>query len=195
MKIHGRGKAEILNDIDERKIYRSIEEIRYKLFWTIATLTGERWGAIRQLHVTDCYANPSRSIPHTYITFRSVTRKADPKGRRLTRQVPINDRLRRELQAYRPPVSGYLFPSPSREGEAICSRECDRFLRLAIAKCRLEDRGYSTHSTRRTFITKLHAAGVDIRIIKEITGHQSLAVLSGYIDVSPDRVMAAIALL
>lgn len=195
MKIDGHGKAEILNDLDERKIYKNIEESRYKLFWIIATLTGERWGAIRQLRVTDCYKDPARSIPQTHITFRAASRKASPTGVRSTRQIPLNDRLLRELQAYRPPMSGYLFPSPSKDGEPICSRECDRFFRLAVLKAKLLGKGYSTHSTRRTFITKLHAAGVDLRVIKEITGHQSLQVLSGYIDVSPDRVKSAIALL
>lgn len=195
MKNNRNGKAEILNDLDLVKLYKAIKGPRYKLFFLIAELTGERWGAIRQLQIADIYKDAARSIPQTHITFRAATRKASPSGLRKTRQVPIHDRLRRELQAYRPPLSGYLFPSPVREGEPICSRECDRFFKRALTRCKLDDRGFSTHSTRRTFITKLHEKGVDIRVIKEITGHQSLAVLSGYIDVSPDRVKSAIELL
>jgi integrase/recombinase XerD len=46
----------------------------------------------------------------------------------------------------------------------------------------------STHSFRRTGITKLHDAGVPLRTIQKRTGHVSLANLALYIDVDPREV-------
>ncbi|MBC7879950.1 MAG: tyrosine-type recombinase/integrase [Anaerolineae bacterium] len=42
----------------------------------------------------------------------------------------------------------------------------------------------STHSLRRTAITRLHAVGVGLRTIQRISGHRSLAALQRYIEVS-----------
>jgi integrase/recombinase XerD len=68
-------------------------------------------------------------------------------------------------------------------------------LRRAIDRVGLSGLGYSTHSTRRGFITALHRKGFDVRVIQEITGHRSLTVLSKYIDVSDEQKRSALATL
>ena len=64
-----------------------------------------------------------------------------------------------------------------------------------MAKAGLAAKGISTHSTRVTFITKLHEQGTDIYTIQQITGHKDLKALAGYINISPDRIKNAINLL
>lgn len=189
------GKAEILSLEDQRKIKKELKNPAHKLFFSIALNTAERWGAIRQLRVEDCYGDPHRSIPRREITFRAPTRKADPDGTRTTRQVPINEDLSVALRAYKPPTSGYLFPSPEECDRPITRQAVDWFLRSAVAKAKLSHRGISTHSTRRTAITRLSESGTGIMEIKQITGHKSLSALMGYIEDNPARVRAALAVL
>lgn len=55
--------------------------------------------------------------------------------------------------------------------------------------------GASSHSGRRGFITNLAAKGVGARILMQLSGHRSLAVLQRYIDTSPETVRKAVELI
>lgn len=193
MKVNRHGQAAILSPSDTAKIRRQLSNDAHRLFFDIARFTGERWGAIAQLQVGDVYADPVLCLPHEVITFRAATRKADPSGKRATRQVPIHPDLRDLLLAYTPPLEGsaWLFPSPASEGPVSFSA-ADKWLRAAIRGAGLEGKGFSTHSTRRTLITRLANNGVAIRVIQAITGHRDLKTLARYIEVTPDQISAAL---
>ena len=183
------GQAEIISETDYLKIRRSLVGW-HQLFWDIAYFTGERWGAILALQVEDVYA---AGHPREYVTFRARTRKADSLGRRQTRQVPVHPTLLERLKAYDPPKSLWLFPSIRDRNQHVCFRTVDAFLRNALERCGFEDKGISTHSTRRSLITRLDERGIGIKTIQAITGHRSLQCLSYYIEVSPKRIKEAIA--
>ncbi|MEH2301258.1 tyrosine-type recombinase/integrase [Nostoc sp.] len=53
-------------------------------------------------------------------------------------------------------------------------------------------KGISTHSTRRSFMIKLHQNGTDLYTIKQITGHQDFKSLERYVEIDSDRVRGAI---
>ncbi|NEO17096.1 site-specific integrase [Moorena sp. SIO3F7] len=53
----------------------------------------------------------------------------------------------------------------------------------------------STHSFRRTALTQLSNAGIPLRVIQEISGHQTLDELYKYLEVRPDQVRGAISAL
>jgi integrase/recombinase XerD len=146
------------------------------MFWDIAYYTGERWGA-------DGKARSS-------ITFKKSTRKD-----KVTREVPVSAALALRLKHYDLPASEWLFPSPLDASKHISFRALDAQLRKAIDRAGLSGLGYSTHSTRRGFITALHERGISIRVIQSITGHKNLNVLSGYIDVTDEQKRAALATL
>lgn len=55
-------------------------------------------------------------------------------------------------------------------------------------------RGASSHSGRRTFITKLATSGVSVRVIAEAVGHSSIATTQRYIDVNDDLISNAVEL-
>ncbi len=167
------GQSTIISDLDYRKIRKHLNN-RQQLSADIGWYTGERWGAIVQLLVTDVYADPSKSIPHNAITFRASTRKGSPDGRRTTRQVPIHPQLEQYLLAFKPNSSGWLFPCRLGGDEHLSFHGAAWALGQAIVKSRLDGKGISTHSTRRSFITHLHEKGADIKIIQEITGHSDL---------------------
>ncbi|MBW4572249.1 MAG: tyrosine-type recombinase/integrase [Tolypothrix carrinoi HA7290-LM1] len=77
----------------------------------------------------------------------------------------------------------------------ITLRWADMILRAAVEKAGLSAKGISTHSTRRSFITKLHRNGTDLYTIKKITGHKDFKALERYVEIDSDRVKGAIAAL
>lgn len=184
-----------MTESDLIKIRRQLSNKEHRLFWDIARFTGERWGAITKLQVSDVYADPYRSVPHEDITFRAQTRKASPDGSRHTRQVPVHPNLKEILEAYKPPKDGWLFPSRIRPDEPISFQAADDFFRKALERANIDRKGISTHSSRRSFITTLYLKGVDLSTLQKITGHQDLKALQRYIEISPDRVRKAIAVL
>lgn len=193
-KVNRNGQATILTDSDYSRIRKHLKNKQHRLIWDIAKFTGERWGAILKLRVEDVYDDRGR--PRDEITFRACTRKKSPDGQQKTRQVPLHPQLRDSLEAYKTSQEHiWLFPSPKDPTKPITLRAGDLALRRAIALAGLESKGISTHSTRRSFITRLHSAGVDLYTIQRITGHQDLKALGRYVEISADRVKGAIAVL
>ncbi|WP_419547184.1 tyrosine-type recombinase/integrase, partial [Microcystis sp.] len=60
---------------------------------------------------------------------------------------------------------------------------------------RLGLKGISTHSFRRTALTRMHLAGVPLRTIQRISGHSSLAALAFYLEVTDENVRDAVGLI
>ena len=193
VKRNRHGKAAIISDGDYVKIRRQISDKKYRLLLDIARYTGERWGALVQLRVEDVFDFEGK--PRSHITFRARTRKARPDGKRQTRQVPVHPVLGEILEGYKAPTTGPLFSSRARPDEAITLRAADLVFRQAVAAAGLDHKGYSTHSTRRTFVTRLYEKGVDLHTIQLTTGHQDLKSLIRYVESDPDRVKRAIAVL
>lgn len=191
MKLDGHGQAAIISDIDYAKIRKALDG-RYKLLLDIARYTGERWGALVQIQRSDLWDDLGKV--RDAITFRAATRKASRSGQRITRQVPVHPTLKEILALYPVPNSQFLFKSKT-EDRPITLRAADLALRAAVAKVGLQHKGYSSHSTRRTFITRLYEKGVDLKTIQSITGHHDLKALVRYIEHDPARSERAIALL
>lgn len=190
------GQSTILSDGEYAKIRKQLKSESHRLFFDIARWTGERWGAITQLQIEDVYADPAIREPHHYITFRASTRKAAPDGSRTTRQVPIHPQLKESLLLYRSPFNESIWLFPSNEADRpITFSAADKWLRAAVDAAGLSKRGISTHSTRRTFITRLSGLGTDIKIIQALTGHKDVKALIRYIEVSDNQISNALAAL
>ncbi len=61
----------------------------------------------------------------------------------------------------------------------------DKILRDACKRVGLV--GVSTHSFRRTALTMMCYAGVPLRHIQEISGHNDLRTLQRYLEVTPEQ--------
>jgi integrase/recombinase XerD len=188
MKNNNHGKATPIFLDGYTRIRSQLCRTYYVMFWDVAYFTGERWGAISQLAISDVFDESGK--PRHSITFKAHTRKD-----KSTREVPVSAALALRLKAYTLPDSKWLFPSPLDPSRHISFRALDAELRRAIVKAGLSGLGYSTHSTRRGFITSLHRNGIGVRVIQEITGHKNMNVLSGYIEVSDEQKRAALATL
>ncbi len=152
MKIDRHGQAEIIDRSTYSKIRAAFLEESHQLLWDLAFYTGERWGAIVQLQVSDVY--DANGKPRASIVYRAHTRKD-----KTTREVPVNDALRLRLASYTPESDLWLFPGKI-AGNHITIRAIDAAFRRALDRAGLSGLGISTHSTRRTFITALDRAGI-----------------------------------
>lgn len=193
MKIDRHGQGAIITDGDYAKIRKQMPGVKYKLLLDIARYTGERWGALVRLQVKDVW--DSAAMARSYITFRAASRKASPTGAHRTRQVSVHPTLKEIFTSVAVPDSQWLFESKVKPGEPMTLRAADFVFRGAVARAGLQHKGYSTHSTRRTFITRLYERGVDLKTIQAITGHHDLKALVRYIEHDPARSEKAIALL
>jgi integrase/recombinase XerD len=182
MKLDRHGKATPIKFDEYQKLREGFLLDSHRLILDIAYYTGERWGAILRLQVVDVYSDPTTRKLHDDITFRKETRKDNQ-----TRQCPIAKFLRLRLGWYQPPLDGYLFPSPLILEEHLSDRAADAAFRRAVKRAGLKGLGYSTHRTRRGLINRMHEAGTSLKVIQSITGHKSLFVLAGYIDVSDSQ--------
>ncbi|NEP15460.1 MAG: site-specific integrase [Leptolyngbya sp. SIO4C1] len=150
-----------------------------RALFSICRYTGCRISEARQLRAED--------LVNDVVVFRKRTTKGEAE----TREVAMHPKLRTVLREASLPVAGYLFAG--RKGQPITRQAADKALRLACD--RLGFTGFSTHSFRRTALTRLSDAGVPLRVVQEISGHRSLDVLRRYLEVKPEQIEDAISML
>jgi integrase/recombinase XerD len=115
------------------------------------------------------------------LTFR----KSTTKGKLKTRVVDIQPGLAALLAEYQPTRTGALFPGMRGISPTLTRFMADKILKDACKRVKLE--GVSTHSFRRTALTMMSSAGVPLRVIQEISGHNDLGTLQRYLEVSPEQ--------
>lgn len=80
----------------------------------------------------------------------------------------------------------------SRNGNRISRRRVQEIVETALNRCGLGNAGLSTHKLRHTAATLMYQHGhVDIRILKEILGHENLATTEIYTHVSNEQMEKA----
>ena len=173
------GQADIWLDEQFDSVLMELRPERMKALFAICYYCGCRVSEARQLKAED--------VMDASILFRRSTTKTQK-----TREVPISSKLRAMLEAVELPSSGYLFPG--RSGDRPVTRQaCDLALRRACDYLGLK--GFSTHSNRRTFATRLDRAGVRLKTIQSLGGWESMQALQRYLDVSEEEKVDAIAML
>jgi integrase/recombinase XerD len=116
------------------------------------------------------------------------------KGRR-TRTVYVNKTLQRQLIQYRLALrntapTAALFQS--QKGRHFSANTMCQLLLHIYKTCSLKNA--SSHSGRRTFITRLASKGVGVRVLAELAGHSSIATTQRYIDVNAEQLANAVEL-
>jgi integrase len=105
--------------------------------------------------------------------------------------VPMNDELRALLRALPSRLRGkYVFPSESGETALDAKNFLHRVFTPALEKARIE--GFRWHDLRHTFASRLVMAGVDLRTVQELMGHQSIAMTLRYSHLSPAHKLDAV---
>ncbi|MDA9020034.1 site-specific integrase [Flavimaricola sp.] len=113
-----------------------------------------------------------------------------------TRTVYLNQRLRRALAEY---AAGLNLSDPKcalfesqKGGHFSANTMCQLFLDIYKA---VGLKYASSHSGRRTYITRLANKGVGVRLLAELAGHSHISTTQRYIDVNAEQLTAAVELL
>jgi integrase/recombinase XerD len=181
MKCDRNGQAKILTDSEIEAIFSLFSE-RDRAVFAICL-----YGACR---ISEALSVRVDDIAGGVITLR----KNSTKGKKGSRSIPISPNLEKILNDYLAIASPGEFLFPGRDGtKPLTTAYADLTLRQACQK--LGIKGVSTHSFRRTALTRMHARGVPLRTIQRISGHSSLAALSVYLEVTDENVRDAVNLI
>ncbi|MFM6060304.1 MAG: tyrosine-type recombinase/integrase [Microcystis aeruginosa] len=182
MKCDRNGQAKILTDSEITAIFSLFSE-RDKAIFAICLYCGCR--------ISEALSIRSGDITNGVITLR----KNSTKGKKGSRSIPVSPSLEKILNDYIDSIASpgeFLFPGRFKT-KPLTTAYADLVLRQACQKLRLK--GISTHSFRRTALTRMHAAGVPLRTIQRISGHSSLAALAFYLEVTDENIRDAVNLI
>ena len=180
-KAQGCGQALVLAQEEADAVVEACAPIHRAVF-SFARCTAARISEVLSLRFENVTAT------HVVLPKRIV------KGKKKTREVPINARLREEFARWqacweatqgRPP-EGADFLFPARLGDTrerhLTRGAADKALRKVCAALNIG--GASTHSWRRTSLTNANDAGISLRVLQSLSGHSSLDMLSRYLQTS-----------
>lgn len=112
------------------------------------------------------------------------------------RVIYLNDACLAALERYikiRKPLPSCNALFLSSHGQRISPRRVEQIIKSSLQLSDLDGRGYSPHKLRHTAATLMYQhGGVDIRVLKEILGHESLATTEIYTHVSSSQMENAI---
>ena len=184
MKVSGNGQAKILTTLELSQLFSDgLTSTRDKCLFAICLFTGCRISEALSLQKSD--------IKNQTITFR----KSTTKGNLRTRIVNIQPALKAIMAEHKPRFtqSNALFPGKHGVTEHLTRFTADKILRRACKRIGVE--GVSTHSFRRTALTQMCNAGVPLRHIQDISGHNDLGVLQRYLEVGDEERKKAVSVI
>lgn len=155
----------------------------------VSFLAGLRAIEIAGLRVGDVYDDVGAVRSQFAITGKQ-TKGGD------TRTIYVSRKLRRAFEQYHALVAGRsssdsLFQTQL--GTAFSANTmCQLFLQI------YKDfglKGASSHSGRRTFITKLANTGINVRLLAALAGHSDISTTQRYIDVNDTQLANAVELI
>ena len=186
-------QAQTLNEAQLRRVIKYTRSRRHQVRDETIILTsfyaGLRAKEIAALTVGNVFDEEDN------VRSQFILSAAQSKGGK-TRTVYINQRLRRALADY---AAGLNLSDPKRAlfesqkgGHFSANTMCQLFLDIYKA-VGLKDA--SSHSGRRTYITRLANKGVGVRLLAELAGHSHISTTQRYIDVNSEQLSEAVELL
>jgi integrase/recombinase XerD len=185
VKINGSGQAKVMSNDELSLLFGAgLLTARDRCLFAVCLYTGCRISEALALRVNQI------SLPSFMVTF-TIT-----KGDNGTRQVPIHPQLLPYLIDHIKTLrikhdDDYLFTGLRGVTLHLGRSSADRILYAACLRTGVD--GVSTHSFRRTCLTRMSNAGVPLRQIQSISGHKDLNELARYLEVSPEQKQSAIA--
>jgi integrase/recombinase XerD len=187
-------QARVLNDKELRAVLNSTKLTRYQhrnqLMVMLSYYAGLRACEIASLRIGDVIGSDG-DAKHTILLERWQTKGNE------RQQAVISEKLRREITQFANEHRRNAVPAApllaSQKGGAFSSQTIQQVFRQLYMQVRMD--GASSHSGRRTMLTKLAERGVHARVIQQIARHSSLATTQRYIEVSPYLLRNAVELL
>lgn len=135
-------------------------------------------------------------IGYKGVRDKLVIRNYNTKGKQHTREIQIHPQLKEYIEEHHRTDKWHTRPHlfPGRHGRNHLRKvSADKILRDACKKLEIE--GVSTHSFRRTALTRMSDGGVPLRHIQAISGHKTLSSLERYLGVTEQQKETAISML
>jgi integrase/recombinase XerD len=153
--------------------------------------SGCRVGELSSLTYTDV-------VDDTGKVRDEIRLKAENTKTKEARIVFVNTKLKKELQKYADFYKSAnthqkFFYSQKRKSDGYNANTLTQFFHYLYKRAGVF--GASSHSGRRTFITKLASQGVSVRVLASLAGHRNISTTQAYIDVNDDMKRKAIELI
>jgi integrase/recombinase XerD len=193
MKINRQGKAATLNASEEATILSRMigrHALRDRAMFLICLYTGMRRNEARSLNIRDLVDEDGGIRPRFSLRAEiTKTKKARDVYVMMKPAQAIAEYL-----AFRLGVGDRLDPdSPlfiSQYGQRVALSTFSRVFEVAFQQAKIL--GASTHSMRRTFVTRLHENNTPVKVISHMVGHSNIATTSGYIDINERQIEEAL---
>ena len=186
-------QAKVLTDTELKKVIAYIDAFdrhaeRNKAIILLTHYCGMRVSEVASLLVSDVVSVDNNINDVIYL---KANQTKGSKSRRVFVSKKAKTALKRYLQSDLSVIQqSYLFQT----------QKSKRFNTNALTTLikRLYERvgivGASSHSGRRTFITKLATSGVNVRVIAEAVGHSKISITNRYIEINDDLIGNAVEL-
>lgn len=197
-------QAKVLSEKDVRKILLYIAShkhaARNRAMFVVLNTTGMRVGELAAIRLCDVLT-PTGEIVEEIRLSRDQT-----KGSR-GRVVVLNQKAQEEIKNYlmtrfklrdlkavtMTDTSRALFTTQKNPNRGFSASTLAQHFHYMYKGAGIT--GASSHSSRRSFITKLSEMGVSVRVLMDLAGHRSLAVTQKYIESNPKLARQAVELL
>ena len=178
MKVNRNGQSKVLTKEQLDLLIEDLPAGTHKVLAMVLRKTAARISEGRSL-IWSCISENSILFP-----------KGITKGKLKSREVPIGPDIDQILQSWKiqwsdiqgrkPELNDYVFPGRDSD-KSISSRAFDLALRASAARLNLK--GVSSHSFRRSALSSSSNAGTPLRHLQELSGHQNLGTLQKYLEV------------
>ncbi len=149
---------------------------------------GIRLSELVGISVNDYICSKDPQTENTY-SFLKVIGKGNKE-----RIIYLNNACVSAYEAYikvRPNVQGEKALFLSKRYKRISNRRVEQIIEEKLIKSGLSGYGFSVHKLRHTAATLMYQNGVDVRVLKEILGHENLNTTQIYTHVSDNQIKQA----
>ena len=195
LEFHMAKQAKVLTDAELKRVYAiadiSRHAARNKLILSLSYGAGMRACEIAALRVGDVVSADGSIVDAVYLESHQT------KGSQ-RQTVYLSKRVRKAVSAYLGDTKALTAHHRARKllqtqkGGGFSSATIQQLFRELYRAAGISNA--SSHSGRRSFITKLAHSGVSTAVIRELARHQNLATTQRYIDVSTDKLRGAVEL-
>jgi len=186
MKINRQGKSRTLDTQQLDLITSYLPSNKHKLISLLLRKSAARISEIVSLRYQDL-------TPTTILIPKQVV-----KGKLKPREIPISKYTYEKILNFKAlciesgedtSPDSFIFKGRNHK-TSLTTRAFQKVLSKAVEKASLK--GFSSHGYRRSSLSAGSDAGVPIRHLAEISGHQSMAVLQGYLTVKREHLESAV---
>jgi len=184
-------QAKVINDQEMKRLLAVIDAsqhaARNRCAVMLSYFAGMRVGEIAKLKIGDVFEQDGQ------VREQILLKAAYTKGNH-ARTVLVSEKLKKKIQRYAislPQSSDNALPLlMTQKGTAFSANTLCQLFGELYRKAGID--GATSHSGRRSFITKLAHSGVSAKVIMTLAGHKYLSTTQRYIDVNDEMLRSAV---